>query len=218
MIKKITILSTTKNSWFLDYKNYLFKNLPKNKNYKFKFCGKLKNLKKSDIVFIVSSNRLLKNEDLNKSKFNVVIHGSDLPKGIGHSPWTWAIIKGDKFITLTMFLINPKKKRADSGDVLLKKRIQLKGTELVDEIRLLIIKNYIFMIKKYLKNSKKIIPYPQKGKATYSPKRKPTDQELNTNKSLISQFNILRIADNKRYPAFFTYKGKKYVLKISKKN
>ena len=32
------------------------------------------------------------------------------------------------------------------------------------------------------------------------------------------QFNLLRIVDNSRYPAFFIHKNKKYVLKISRMN
>ena len=46
--------------------------------------------------------------------------------------------------------------------------------------------------------------------------RKPKDQKLDVNKSILSQFNILRTADNKRWPAFFIYKKNKYLLKIKK--
>ena len=41
---------------------------------------------------------------------------------------------------------------------------------------------------------------------------------IDLNKNLKSQFNLLRICDNEKYPAFFNYKNKKYILKIFKEN
>ena len=45
-------------------------------------------------------------------------------------------------------------------------------------------------------------------------KRYPEDSQLNINKSIKSQLNLLRVCDNKRYPAFFHYKKKKFLIKI----
>ena len=42
------------------------------------------------------------------------------------------------------------------------------------------------------------------------------DSKLNINRSIKSQFNLLRINDNKLYPSFFYYKKNKYLLKIYK--
>ena len=56
----------------------------------------------------------------------------------------------------------------------------------------------------------------QKGKSTFYKKRNPEDSELDINKSLIENFNLLRTVDNKKYPAFFRYKNNKYILKIEK--
>ena len=42
------------------------------------------------------------------------------------------------------------------------------------------------------------------------------DSELDINKSINSQFNLLRICDNKRYPAFFRKHGFTYKLQIEK--
>ncbi len=58
---------------------------------------------------------------------------------------------------------------------------------------------------------------PEGGKSTYYRKRTPLDSELKLNKSIAEQFNLLRTVDNKRYPAFFKFKGKEYVLHIFKK-
>ena len=69
------------------------------------------------------------------------------------------------------------------------------------------------MIKKFLYfyKEKKRRPknYISKGKATYFKKRTPEDSKININKSLKSQFNLLRVCDEKNYPAFFYFLVKK---------
>jgi methionyl-tRNA formyltransferase len=44
--------------------------------------------------------------------------------------------------------------------------------------------------------------------------RTSKDSKLNMNKTIKNQFNLLRIVDNERYPAYFIYNNKKYILKI----
>jgi methionyl-tRNA formyltransferase len=57
---------------------------------------------------------------------------------------------------------------------------------------------------------------PQAGLPTYYKRRTPEDSELDPDKPLRDQFNLLRVADNDQYPAFFRHLGHKYVLKIEK--
>ena len=57
----------------------------------------------------------------------------------------------------------------------------------------------------------------QKGKETFYSKMTEKDNELNPNKTIKEQFNILRIVDNERYPAFFNLNGQEYTIKIWKK-
>ena len=52
--------------------------------------------------------------------------------------------------------------------------------------------------------------------SNYYPKRTPEDSKLNINKSLIDQFNLLRVADKDRFPTFFEHLGHRYILKIEK--
>ena len=58
----------------------------------------------------------------------------------------------------------------------------------------------------------------QEGEATYYAKRCPKDSELDIDKSLRDQFNLLRIVDNDHYPAYFVYAEKKFVLQILEEN
>ena len=68
-----------------------------------------------------------------------------------------------------------------------------------------------------IKQRKNIIKsFKQRGKGNFNRLRNSNDSEININKSIKSQFNLLRICDNERYPAFFKYKNKKFILKIFK--
>ena len=93
----------------------------------------------------------------------------------------------------------------DSGPIYLRKKIQLKGTELLDDIRFILAKNIINMCVKFIEHMRKrknFRPRKQTGKGTFYRMRKPEDQELNLKKNIISQLNLFRTADNYRWPVF----------------
>ena len=94
--------------------------------------------------------------------------------------------------------------------------MRLSGSELYEEIRLLQAKMRIKCCNQILKNIDKIKLKNQKGKSTFYRKRTKEDSEININKSIKSQFNLLRSTDNKNFPAFFYFKKKKYMLNIFK--
>ena len=107
-------------------------------------------------------------------------------------------------------------KKADKGPVCLHSHFNLKGTELINELRIKQGLAYLKLIKKFLKKYPKISFRKQSGKSNFIKKRNPKDSKLNINRSIKSQFNLLRINDNKLYPSFFYYKKNKYLLKIYK--
>ncbi len=43
---------------------------------------------------------------------------------------------------------------------------------------------------------------PQQGEASYYRRRRAADSQLDPHCSLAEQFNLLRVVDNQRYPAF----------------
>lgn len=57
----------------------------------------------------------------------------------------------------------------------------------------------------------------QQVEPSFYPKRGPSDSQLDVTKSLIEQFNLLRIVDNKSYPAFFNAHGSEFLLRVSKR-
>ena len=59
-------------------------------------------------------------------------------------------------------------------------------------------------------------PKLQKGDVSYYPRRTIEDSELDVDKTIREQFNLLRVVDNDNYPAFIKMHDKKYILKIEK--
>ncbi|WP_341885428.1 hypothetical protein [Synechococcus sp. UW140] len=56
--------------------------------------------------------------------------------------------------------------------------------------------------------------YPQTGEASYYRRRRPVDSQLDPERTLAEQFDLLRVVDNDRYPAFFEWRGRRYGLDI----
>ena len=92
--------------------------------------------------------------------------------------------------------------------------MKLDGTELNDEIKHKQGLIMMEMMLKYINNYDTMIGKPQEGKSTFYSKRTPKNSELDIDKSISSQFNLLRVVDNERYPAFFYLNDKKYIVKI----
>ena len=51
---------------------------------------------------------------------------------------------------------------------------------------------------------------------TYYRKRTPEDSRLDPDKSIAEQFDLLRVADEERYPAFMDYRGHRYKIVMTK--
>ena len=86
--------------------------------------------------------------------------------------------------------------------------------ELYDELRAKQGTMSVQMCAEFLRLYPHITARAQSGAESFYPKRSPKDSELDINKSLNEQFNLLRICSNDEFPAFFIKNGKKFVLKI----
>ena len=88
----------------------------------------------------------------------------------------------------------------------------------VDELRKVQAETSIEMCLRFVEEYPDIVVsgIEQSGESTYYPRRGPEDSRLDIDKSLREQFNMLRVVDNDRYPAFFETAGERYFLKIEK--
>lgn len=172
-----------------------------------------KGMSSYDICFMLSYPKIVTKEYLDKNKHNIVVHASALPEGKGWSPWVWQILEGKNVIPISLF---EAVEGVDAGDIYIRDSITLSGLELLDEIRVELAKKTLGMCKAFLSSCEKgaLNPEVQQGSETFYSRRSPKDSELNAEKSLLEQFNLLRVVDNENYPAYFIKDGKKYVLKI----
>ncbi len=166
-----------------------------------------------DICFYLSYGRIVAPELLARYKNNLVVHESDLPKGRGWSPLTWQVLEGRNEIQITLL---EAALGVDSGDIYLTDKMTFDGTELIKELRTFQAEKTISLCKKFALNYPESVSWsrPQEGGATYYPRRSKEDSELDSAKTLREQFNLLRVVDNEKYPAFIKIGGKKFIIKI----
>ena len=207
---KITFLLDKKNDWI---NNYVKKNFINNNKFNFKISKNFRKIKNQDIVFILNFTKILPKSFLIKNQLNLVVHASNLPKGKGFAPIQWQILNNKNKIPICLIEADEK---FDSGSIIEKNYIKFEGHELNDEIRHIQGNETVKIIKKFLNKYPKFKKKKQVGSSTFFKKRNSDDSKLSLNKNLKESFNLLRIVDNEKYPAFFIYKKKKYIIKIIK--
>ena len=207
--KKICFLLDIDNNWL---SSYCINYKKKNKNRAIKIYYNFKKIKNYDYVFVLGYTKILPKTFIEKNKLVTVIHESNLPKGKGVSPLQWQILQNKNIIKINLIKLESK---VDSGDIILTDDLKFNGSELYDEIRKKQAEATFKLIDKFL--SKKISCYKkQKGNESFFRKRSPADSKIDIKQSLKKNFNLLRICNNEKWPAFFYYKNQKYILKIYK--
>jgi len=208
---KIALLIDSKNNWIDNY--FTKRTFKSSSKFNFNIFKNQKKIKKYDIVFVIGYTKILKKNFLKNNKLTLIIHESNLPKGKGFSPVQWQLIKGKTKLTICLVEASHGV-RVDSGRIYLKSNFKIPETSLLPEIRKYQFLATINIIKKFLKIYPNIYPKKQRGQSTYFKKRTLLDNEININKSIKKNFNLMRIADNDRYPSYFWFKNKKFIIKI----
>lgn len=173
-------------------------------------------LQDGDILFLVSCSQIIEEKERKKYKAVLVLHASDLPKGRGWSPYIWSILHGANEITVCLL---DASEPIDSGSIWLKTKFQLNGHELLPEINEKLFAVELKLMSQLVDQFDQLSPITQVGDAgPYMPKRSPADSRLDPDKTIAEQFELLRVVDSQRYPAFFDYRGKRYLIRIEKGN
>jgi len=170
-------------------------------------------LEQGGILFVLAGTEILSADFRKNFDHVIIIHGSDLPRGRGWSPQVWQIIEGKNGIMVTAFEAEDK---LDSGDIWMQQEVHFTGLELYDEINQKLFEAYIVIIEYIKENYEKITLRKQVGKPSYYRQRTPEDSKIDIEQSIVNQFNLLRIADPDRYPAFFEYRGVRFKIKIER--
>lgn len=170
-------------------------------------------IKAGDICFLLSFGQLVPAAVRARNTHTLVVHGSDLPEGRGWSPMTWEILEGRSRFPVTLIAAEEK---VDSGAMYDQEWFELAGNELVDDWRRIQSGAVIRLCKRFVERfpQEVTIPREQVGQPTYYKKRGPEDSRLDPQQNFVEQFNLLRVCDNNRYPAFFELNGDRYIVKI----
>jgi methionyl-tRNA formyltransferase len=175
----------------------------------------LTNLTGGDILFLVSCHELIGADLRKRFRKTLVLHASDLPRGRGWSPHIWAILDGqDKIVVSLIEAVDS----VDAGPVWAKTSFELGGHELYDEINTKLFQAELDLMDYAIKNftTIKAASQPDAG-VTYYPRRTPNDSRIDIQRSIGDQFALLRVADPKRYPAFFEKDGHVYEVTLRKR-
>ncbi len=210
---RVYIVVDTPGSWMNSYSKEFVEELNK-REYDTIFCSKHEQVGLGDVAVFLSCEQLIRKSTMEKNKHNLVVHAGDLPKGKGWSPITWQVLEGKNSIPICIFEAVEK---VDAGPIYFKDHISLEGHELLDEIRKKLVEKTFELVCRFLEAYPNVNGKAQEGKSTYYRKRTPADSVIDINKKLNEQFNLLRIVDNEKYPAYFEHMEKKYILKIYKK-
>lgn len=199
-------------SWVLPYAEALAKELEQ-VGARAKVWRNAKDIEKGEVAFFLGCVEIAGPEILARNRRNIIIHESDLPRGRGFSPVQWQILDGRNDIPVCLLEATAE---ADGGPVIYRDKLVFQGHELNPEIR---DRQGLKTIELCLRFMNEAVPpegEAQDGEATVYEKRGLESRRLDPDCSLADQFDLLRVVDNDRYPAFFEHRGQRYTLRIEK--
>jgi UDP-2,4-diacetamido-2,4,6-trideoxy-beta-L-altropyranose hydrolase len=210
----IVILSD-ENSWINEYIVWLI-DLWLHEGHTISWVHEVGSLKNADLCFYLSFSKIVSKKTRDLFKNNLVVHESHLPQGRGWSPLTWQIIEGKNSIPVSLIEADDL---VDAGCIYAQEYIYFSGDELVDELREKQAISTIKLCQSFVRDYPNSINLAKQQVGTPSsyPRRDEGDSKLDANKTIAEQFNLLRVVDNEKYPAYFEMNGHKFILKIVKK-
>lgn len=177
-------------------------------------CHDRAELSAGDVLFLVSCSQIVRPSDREKYRAVLVLHASDLPRGRGWSPYIWAIAGGATEFAVSLIEASEP---VDSGRIWLKTKCRLEGHELLPEIHERLFAAELELMTQAVERFETLEPQPQQGEpGAYLRRRTPEDSRLDPERTIAEQFDLLRVVDSQRFPAFFEYRGHRYRLTIEK--
>ena len=207
------VIMTDRNSWIAPYLDELAEDWAA-AGHECKIAHNASEAEPADFCFCLSCSQILPDSVRSQFKNTLVVHESDLPIGRGWAPMTWQILAGSKRIPVTVL---EAAAAVDAGPIYLQDWIDLDGTELNPEWRKLQAAATLRLCTEWMRNYPAVLggARDQVGVPSFYTRRLPEHSQLDISKTLIEQFDLLRVVDNKNYPAFFEVDGKRFTLQIN---
>jgi len=165
------------------------------------------------VAFYIGCTSIAPPAVLSRTQRNLVVHASDLPKGRGFSPLTWQILEGRNDIPVCLL---EAVDGVDCGPIVYRDILQFKGHELIDEMRDALGRKTVEMCCRFMDEEAPPRCVPQEGEPTRYSRRRPEDSRLDPDQTIAEQFDLLRVVDNRRYPAYFDHRGRRYRVLVEK--
>ncbi|HGY9624955.1 formyltransferase family protein [Pseudomonas putida] len=180
-----------------------------------KLCRSKTELGEGDVLFLISCSEIIGEDVRRRFSKVLVLHASDLPKGRGWSPHIWEVIAGAETIVLSLL---EAKDKVDSGDIWKKLDVPIPRDALFHEINEAIFLAEEKLLDYAVKNFDIIVPTPQSDDdvATYYSRRVPENSRIDPERTIAEQFDLLRVCDAERFPAFFEFRGARYKIMLEK--
>jgi methionyl-tRNA formyltransferase len=180
-----------------------------------KMVNSSSDLEGGDLLFLVSCSEIVTEKVKEKYGKTLVIHASNLPVGRGWSPLIWQVLAGQQEIVVSLLEAG---QRVDTGDIWAQEVIRIPATALHDEINEILFQVELKLLDYAVANAEVVEPRRQdpNTKPTYFERRTPAHSEIDAFRSIAEQFDLIRVCDPKRYPAFFYYKGEKFMITVEK--
>jgi len=175
----------------------------------------IKDASGGDMLFLISCSEKILKEDRDSYRRTLVLHASDLPFGRGWSPHVWDIIEGANQLFLTLL---DAEDVIDSGRIWKKEKIDIPKHYLWNEINDALFSAEMELLDFAIASLDSIEPQDQDESIvpTYRRKRSPEDSRISPERTIAEQFDLLRMCDPERFPAFFDHLGHRYTLKLEK--
>lgn len=168
------------------------------------------NTLKPDLIAVVAYGKILPDYVLNFPKYGCInMHGSLLPKYRGAAPIQWSVINGDKITGVTTIKMD---KGVDTGDMLLKKELEIGEYETSEELFERMAQLGAQVLSETIKNIETIVPVPQDNeKATHAPMLSKEAAEIDWTKTAREISKL--ICGMNSWPIAYTHSGGQ-VIKI----
>lgn len=166
-----------------------------------------------DILFLISCSELIGPDVRRRYAHVFVIHASDLPKRRGWSPYIWALIDGEAEIVVSLLAAEDP---VDSGDIYRQVSFSAERHELLSEIMAKLIAAELELMDWAVASFGSYAPRAQEGEPSWCPRRRPEDSRIDPAVSIAEQFDVIRLSDPDRFPAFFDLHGARYAISLTK--
>jgi len=174
-----------------------------------------KELTQGEVLFLISCGEIITKKDRDQYGHTFVLHASDLPKGRGWNPHIWAVVNGANEITVTLLEAEDK---VDTGAIWGQLVVPIPKHLLWNELNEALFDAEFKLMDMLVDSLGSIQPRAQAEdvEPTYYRLRRPSDSELDPQRSIAEQFDLLRVCDPDRYPAYIQLNGHRYTVKVEK--